>query len=269
MDYIIPTELVSGVVRAAEKKANLSARDLLVCGMLAGGLLAYATSTVFMVLTQGLPPIAGVIVFPAGFVMLVLLGFELSTGNFAILPLGWLAGCVPSAGVLRNWAWTAAGNLAGSVLYALLFCAAITSFGVTNGGALGDRVRQLALKKTAAYAALGDAGWAAAFVKPVLCNWMVAFSAIGAFTSRSTPGKIVAMWLPITMFFALGYEHSVVNMFVIPAGMLFGAPVSVAQWFLWNRIPVTPGNILGGAVFTGLALWSTHSRVETPAPAIL
>jgi formate transporter len=82
-------------------------------------------------------------------------------------------------------------------------------------------------------------------------------------TSRSTMGKIVAAWLPIFTFFALGYEHSIVNMFVIPAGMLLGAKVTIADWWIWNQIPVTIGNFVGGALFTGLALYLTYK----PSPS--
>jgi formate transporter len=78
-----------------------------------------------------------------------------------------------------------------------------------------------------------------------------------AMTTSSTIGKIVATWMPIFMFFALGFEHAVVNMFIIPTGMLLGAKVSVLQWWVWNQIPVTLGNFVGGFVFTGLALYST------------
>jgi formate/nitrite transporter FocA (FNT family) len=80
----------------------------------------------------------------------------------------------------------------------------------------------------------------------------------GALSSRSRAGKVIAMWLPITTFFAHGYEHSVVNMFVIPAGMLLKALVSTGQWWSWNQIPLTLGNIIRGALFTGAALWLTH-----------
>jgi formate/nitrite transporter FocA (FNT family) len=83
-----------------------------------------------------------------------------------------------------------------------------------------------------------------------------------AFASRSTAGKIFAMWLPITTFFAHGYEHSIVNMFVIPAGMFLGAPVPITKWWLWNQIPVTLGNIIAGALFTGIALWLTHGQKQ-------
>jgi formate/nitrite transporter FocA (FNT family) len=90
---------------------------------------------------------------------------------------------------------------------------------MSNGGALGDQVRRIAQAKTLGYMALGARGWGTAFVKAILCNWMVTVGAVLALTSRSTIGKIAAMWLPITTFFALGYEHSVVNMFVVPAGV--------------------------------------------------
>jgi len=87
---------------------------------------------------------------------------------------------------------------------------------------------------------------------------VVTIGAVLALVSRSTIGKVVAMWLPIMTFFAQGFEHSIVNMFVVPAGMMFGAPVSMGQWLLWNQVPVTIGNIVSGAFFTGLALYATY-----------
>ncbi|MNV89864.1 putative formate transporter 1 [compost metagenome] len=89
---------------------------------------------------------------------------------------------------------------------------------------------------------------------------MVTLGVVMAFTSKSTAGKIIAMWLPILTFFAQGFEHAVVNMFVIPAGMLLGADVSMGDWWLWNQIPVLIGNFVGGALFTGLMLYWTHRK---------
>jgi formate/nitrite transporter len=218
-----------------------------------------------VILSQGLPPIVGAALFPVGFVMLVLLGLELATGNFALLPPALMAGEVPLAGLLRNWAWVYLGNLIGGVFYAGLFYLAVTNFGTSNGGALADLLKQTAQKKTLAYMAIGASGWATALVKGILCNWMVTVGTVLALVSRSTIGKVAAMWLPIMTFFAHGYEHSIVNMFVVPAGMFFGAPVSVRNWWLWNQIPVTIGNIVSGALFTGLALYLTH--YVKPAPA--
>ena len=262
MDYVVPNEVVSDALNAAAKKAGLSARDMLIRGALAGVFLGYATSLVFVALSQGLPALVGAIIFPVGFVMLVLLGFELATGNFALLPAAWMDQRISGGAMLRNWMWVYMGNLIGSLLYALLFYLAITSFGANNGAALGDQLRQAAEKKTLAYAALGMGGWGTAFIKAMLCNWMVTVGTMLAFASRSTIGKIAAMWLPITIFFAHGYEHSIVNMFVIPAGMFLGAHVSLGQWWLWNQIPVTLGNMLAGALFTGVALWYTYARKQ-------
>jgi len=262
MDYVAPGELLETAVSAASKRAELSVRDMLLRGFLAGAILAYATSLAFVVTTQGLAPIVGAILFPVGFVMLVLLGLELATGNFALLPAGVAAGRVTLWKLLRNWIWVYAGNLAGSLFYALLFYLVVTNCGTGTSGALGDLFKAAAQKKTVAYAALGMRGWETAFLKGILCNWMVTLGAVMALASRSTVGKIVAMWLPILTFFAQGYEHSIVNMFVIPTGRLFGAPVSLSQWWMWNQIPVTLGNIVSGVLLTGLALYATYKPKE-------
>ena len=95
---------------------------------------------------------------------------------------------------------------------------------------------------------------------------MVTLGAVLAMASRSTIGKVVAMWLPISMFFAQGYEHSIVNMFVVPAGMLLGAPVHVSTWWLWNQLPVTLGNIFAGVFFTGVALYVAYPAARETAP---
>ena len=276
LDYVQPTDLLSDATKAASRKASLSVRDLLIRGFLAGGLLAYATSLVFVVLSQNVAPIVGAILFPVGFVILVLLGLELATGNFALLPIGWAAGEVSFPGMLRNLGWVYLGNLAGSLFYALLFYLAVTNSGTGGSGAVGELMKSAAQKKTIAYMAIGLRGWETAFIKGVLCNWMVTLGAVLAMASRSTIGKVVAMWLPIMTFFAHGYEHSIVNMFLIPTGMLFGASVSLSQWWIWNQIPVTLGNLVSGALLTGLALYVTNTpkkaasmvlplRIEEPA----
>jgi formate/nitrite transporter len=258
MDYVNPKELMQEVVIVAKRKSDLGIGNMMIRGILPGAFLGFATSLAMIVNSQGLPPIVGAILFPVGFVMLVLLGFELATGNFALLPVGLLAGEVSFGKLVRNWSWVYLGNLIGSVFYAYLFYLAVTNCGTTPSGAVGDLLRAAAQKKTLGYMALGSSGWATAVVKGILCNWMVTIGAVLALVSRSTMGKVVAMWLPIMTFFAQGYEHSIVNMFVIPAGMMFGAPVSVGKWMFWNQLPVTLGNIVSGAFFTGLALYAAY-----------
>ncbi|MHB8501828.1 MAG: formate/nitrite transporter family protein [Candidatus Acidiferrales bacterium] len=264
MDYVNPGELMQDVVALAKKKSDLSVGNMLIRGTLAGVFLAFATSLAIIVNSQGIPPIVGAILFPVGFVILTLLACELATGNFALLPVGVAAGKVSFAKLLRNWGWVYFGNLVGSLFYALLFYLALTNFGATSSGPVGELLKQAAQKKTLAYMVLGSSGWATALVKGILCNWMVTIGAVLALVSRSTIGKVVAMWLPIMTFFAQGFEHSIVNMFVIPAGMMLGAPVSVAEWFFWNQLPVTIGNILSGAFFTGWALYATFRIRAVP-----
>jgi formate transporter len=100
----------------------------------------------------------------------------------------------------------------------------------------------------------------------MLCNWMVSLAVIAAFMSTSFSGKILAIWGPTLLFFSQGFEHAVVNMFLIPVGMLLGANVSFSTWWFYNQIPVTLGNLVGGMVFTGLAIYAAH-RGATPASA--
>jgi len=264
-DYVSPKELLQEAVQLAKRKSDLSTRDMLIRGILAGAFLGYATSLAIAVTSQGLPPIVGAILFPVGFVMLALLGFELVTGNFALLPAGVMAGTVRITKLLRNWGWVYLGNFLGSVLYAALFYLAITNWRTGNGGAVADLLKQAAQKKTLAYVALGYSGWATALVKAVLCNWMVTIGAVLALVSRSTVGKIAAMWLPIMTFFALGFEHSVVNMFLIPSAMMLGAPISAGQWLFWNLLPVTIGNLFAGTLLTGMALYATYPTAAAPA----
>lgn len=263
-DHVSPTDLLQEVVQLAKKKSELSVADMLIRGALSGAFLGYATSLAFLVTSQGLPPIVGAILFPAGFVILVLLGLELVTGNFALLPAGVLAGTVRFTKLLRNWGWVYLGNMIGSLLYAGLFYLAITNWRTGNGGAVADLLKQAAQKKTLGFAALGGSGWALALVKGILCNWMVTIGALLALVSRSTAGKIAAMWLPILTFFALGFEHSVVNMYILPSGILLGAAISIKQVFFWNLVPVTLGNIIAGALFTGMPLYVTYAAKSAP-----
>jgi formate/nitrite transporter len=262
MSYIKPDAVVENMTQAGQNKANLSIKDMLVRGFLSGALLGFATTLALTASGQTGTKVVGALLFPVGFVMIVLLGLELVTGNFALLPLPFLEGKIGASKVLSNWGWVFLGNLLGSLFYAALFC-----FVQAPDAPIIKAIIDAAEMKTLGYEKMGMHGMEVAFVKAILCNWMVTLGVVMAMTSQSTIGKIAAMWLPILTFFAQGFEHSVVNMFMIPAGMMLGAKVSLSQWWLWNQIPVTLGNIVGGALFTGLALYMTHcktvARTET------
>lgn len=263
MSYVKPEAVVDAMIQGGTAKAQLPAKDLLIRGTLSGALLGFATTLAFTASLQSGTPIVGALLFPVGFVMIVLLGLELVTGNFALLPVAQADGKINTSQLLNNWLWVFLGNLLGSLLYAGLF--ALTA----PKPDMVEQIIKVAVAKTAGYEKMGQMGMAAVFVKAILCNWMVTLGVVMAMTSQSTSGKVLAMWLPILTFFAQGFEHSVVNMFVIPAGMMMGAPVSLSQWWGWNQIPVTLGNIVGGLLFTGMALYWTHRKktVALAAPA--
>jgi formate/nitrite transporter len=266
MDYAKPAEVIAAMIAASKQKLNLEPRDLLIRGALSGALLGTATSFAFGAALSTGQPLVGALIFPVGLVMIVLLGLELVTGSFALLPLARLEQSSGPGPILANWAWVFLGNLLGSIAYGVLLAIALTSFGKVEPAGVAARIVATAEAKTIAYAALGTAGMITVFVKAMLCNWLVCMGVVLAMTTSSTIGKIAAAWLPISVFFAQGFEHTVVNMFIIPTGMLMGAKVTVADWWLWNQIPVTLGNIVGGFVFTGLALYLTHKPMS-PKPA--
>ncbi|WP_059041544.1 formate/nitrite transporter family protein [Paenibacillus rubinfantis] len=255
MDYVKPGEVLGTMIETGENKANLSILQLLVKGFLGGAILAFATTLAFSATQQTSLGIVGAVIFPVGFVIIVLLGLELVTGSFALIPLAVLERRVSLMRMLSSFGWVILGHLIGCAVYAILYGLTITKMGTDLSHPLVQVLIQTSEAKTLAYKHMGGSGLGLVIIKAVLCNWMVTLGVVMAMTSKSTAGKIVAMWLPILIFFAQGFEHAVVNMFVIPAGMLLGANVSLADWWLWNQIPVLIGNFLGGVVFTGLMFY--------------
>ena len=267
MDYAKPSDVVASMIDAGVKKLALGPRDLLIRGALSGALLGAATALAFTGAVTTGQPLVGALIFPVSLVMIVLLGLELVTGSFALVPLAWLEGKATWNAVFANWSWVFLANLLGSIAFGVLIAISLTNMGKVEVAGVAARIVAVAEAKTIGNAAIGTAGMVSVFVKGVLCNWLVCLGVVMAMTSSSTVGKIAATWLPIFLFFALGFEHAVVNMFIIPTGMLLGAKVSLADWWLWNQIPVTIGNVVGGFVFTGLALYVTYKPAKAPAAA--
>jgi formate transporter len=260
MDSLKPADIVASMVQAGATKAQLGPLDLLIRGCLSGALLGFATSLAIGATVQTGQPLVGALIFPVGFVMIVLLGLELVTGSFALLPMAWIARMTIPSAIVTNWSWVFLGNLIGSVFYGGLLVIALTMAGQVEPSGVAERIRQIAELKTIGYAHFGSAGMLTVFVKAILCNWMVCFGVVMAMSSTSTIGRIAGAWMPILIFFAQGFEHSVVNMFIIPTGMMMGAKVSLSDWWVWNQIPVTLGNLVGGGLFTGIALYITYAR---------
>src|SRR5215813_9576199 len=267
MDYTKPVDVVAAMIDASTKKLALGPRDLMIRGALSGALLGAATTLAFTGAVTTGQPLVGALIFPVSLVMIVLLGLELVTGSFALVPLARLEGKSSWNAVIANWSWVFLANLLGSIAFGVLIAISLTNMGKVEVAGVAARIVAVAEAKTIGNAALGTAGMVSVFVKAMLCNWLVCLGVVMAMTSTSTVGKIAATWLPIFLFFALGFEHAVVNMFIIPTGMLLGAKVSLTDWWLWNQIPVTLGNLVGGFVFTGLALYATYKPAKAPAAA--
>src|SRR3954469_24658269 len=268
MDYIKPPEIVKNMLAAAEAKAGLGVKDLLIRGFLSGALLGFATSLALTATAQTNTPLVGALVFPVGFVMIVLLGLELVTGSFAVTTLAAVDGRRTWSQVAANLTWVFIANLVGSIAYGVLLYVVMTNMGTDAPSGIATSIVKITEAKTIAYASHGFAGMVTVFTKAILCNWMVCLGVVMPLPSQSTVGKIVAMWLPILTFFAQGFEHSVVNMFMIPTGMMLGAKVSVSDWWLWNQLPVTLGNFVGGFLFVGLFLYWTYHPAKNSAPVI-
>lgn len=266
MSYLLPSEFATKMVDAGEAKIYMSARDTVIRAYMAGAILALAAAFAIFVAVKTGVPLIGAILFPVGFSMLYLMGFDLLTGVFVLTPLAWLdkRPGVTIAQVLRNWGLVFVGNFAGALTVAFLVAFIYTYGFSTDPGPVGHKIAGIGEARTLGYAQWGIAGWFTIFVRGMLCNWMVSMGVVGAMISTSVSGKVIAMWMPIMLFFAMGFEHSVVNMFLFPSAMIMGGNFSIADYFIWNEIPTALGNLVGGLAFTGLTLYSTHVRT---APA--
>jgi formate/nitrite transporter len=269
MSYLAPSEFVSKMVDAGESKIFMSARDTLIRAYMAGAILALAAVFAVTVNQQTGYPIIGAILFPVGFCMLYLLGFDLLTGVFVLTPLALIdkRPGVTAGGVLRNWALVFLGNFAGAFTVALLM-AVVFTFGFSDEpNAVGKVIAGIGEARTVGYKAHGAAGMLTLFIRGILCNWMVSTGVVGAMISTTVGGKVIAMWMPIMVFFGMTFEHSVVNMFLFPSALLMGGKFSVMDYIIWNEIPTVLGNLIGGIAFTGLTLYSTHLKTASSRKA--
>ncbi len=207
-------------------------------------------------------PIIGAILFPVGFCMLYLLGFDLLTGVFVLTPLALIdkRPGVTLGGVLKNWLIVFIGNFLGALTVAYLMAIVFTFGFSTEPDKVGKVIAGIGVARTLGYAAHGAAGMLTLFVRGMLCNWMVSTGVVGAMISTSVSGKVIAMWMPIMVFFAMVFEHSVVNMFLFPSALMMGGEFSISDYFIWNELPTVLGNLVGGLLFTGLTLYTTHVK---------
>lgn len=262
MSYLVPTEFATKMVDAGESKIFMSTRDTLIRAFMAGAILALAAVFAITIAVQTGVFLIGAILFPVGFCMLYLMGFDLLTGVFVLCPLALLdkRPGVTVSGVLRNWGLVFLGNFAGALTVAFMMAYIFTYGFNVDAGAVGEKIAGVGEARTVGYAQYGFDGWVTIFIRGMLCNWMVSLGVVGAMISTTVSGKVIAMWMPIFLFFFMGFEHSVVNMFLFPFGIIMGGDFSVADYLIWNEIPTALGNLVGGLAFTGLTLYTTHVR---------
>lgn len=267
MAYILPSQFVSNMVDAGESKIFMSIRDTLIRAYMAGAILALAAVFAVSITVQTGSPLLGAVLFPVGFCMLYLLGFDLLTGVFVLTPLAFLdkrAG-VTLERILKHWGLVFLGNFAGALTVAFMMAYVFTYGFTALPGPVGEKIASIGVARTQGYADHGVAGWVTILFRGMLCNWMVSTGVVGAMISTQVTGKIIAMWMPIMLFFYMSFEHSVVNMFLFPSGMIMGGDFSVMDYLLWNEIPTVLGNLIGGLAFTGLTLYCTYVKTASKA----
>ena len=262
MSYVNPAEFVGKMIDAGESKAMMSTRDTLIRAFMAGAILAIAAAFAVTVTVQTGNALAGAVLFPVGFCLLYLLGFDLLTGVFTLVPLALLdkRRGVTVRSVLRNWGWVFLGNFAGALTVALMMAVVFTYGFSVDPNEVGQRLGEIGHSRTVGYAEHGAAGMLTLFIRGVLCNWMVSTGVVAAMMSTSVSGKVIGMWMPVMLFFYMGFAHSIVNMFLFPSGLMLGGDFSISDYLVWNEIPTVAGNLVGGLTFVGLTLFATHAR---------
>jgi len=264
MAYLEPSEFATKMVDAGEQKIFMSTKDTIVRAFMAGAILALAAFFAITVIVKTGSVLVGAMLFPVGFIMLYLMKFDLLTGVFTLVPLAVIdkrPGCTMNE-LLRNWGLVFLGNFAGALTVAF-FASFILTYGYnTDGGALAEKVSTIGESRTLGYQEHGVAGWFTIFIRGMLCNWMVSMGVVGAMISTSAGAKMAAMWMPIMLFFFMGFEHSIVNMFLFPFSMIMGGEFTIVDYFVWNEIPTALGNLVGGFMLVGLPLYWTHVRTN-------
>lgn len=267
-----PADTAKAVASAATAKGEMPIIKLAILGFLAGAYIAFGgllaevanTGAIAGGVPVGISKLLFGAVFPVGLIMVVICGSELFTGDVMFMTMGLLDGKTNIVGLLKNWVGSWIFNLVGSIFVAFVLAYATGimvpeafakgAITVANTKALGGATFMAAGKSTASLT------WVQCFLRGIGCNWLVCLAVYLANAADDVVGKFFGIWFPIMAFVCIGFEHSVANMFFIPLGIFLGAPVTWGQFFLNNLIPVTLGNIVGGAVFVACAYWFVYLR---------
>ena len=288
-----PVAICAKAGDAGKYKVGLPAWNMLIRGFMAGAYIAmgaalatvcstgitYAALTPAQIAANVTAPFAGGFAsagmsqlvlgatFPVGLIIIVLTGAELFTGDAMLAPMAAFIHKISWMDVLKLWVLVYVGNLIGSVVFAYIMAnGPFATFGIdaTTGAttatitAFGTRAIAIA---TAKVSYVGMMGMWSAFLKGIACNWLVNLAILLGICADDAVGKFFGIWFPIMAFVSSGFEHSIANMYFIPAGILTAGVTNTATTVTWvnmwtiNLIPVTLGNIVGGMFFVGVLYW--------------
>jgi formate/nitrite transporter len=270
LDGLLPPEMARRAEEIGAAKVAMDAGRLVALAALAGAFIALGGIFATVALAGaaaapwGVTRVLAGVVFSLGLVLVVVGGAELFTGNNLIV-MAWAGGRVGTAALLRNWALVYAGNFAGGLGIALAACGA--RLHEAGGGAVGAAALGLAAAKL-------ELGFGQAVLLGVLCNVLVCLAVWLSYSARSTTDRVLAVVPPVAAFVAAGFEHSIANMYFVPFALLVGAldPAFLAARGLepsaltWtgflvdNLLPVTLGNVAGGALLVGGVYWFVYLR---------
>lgn len=250
-----PAEMAQRVEAAGVAKATRETLPTLVLAVLAGAFIALGAVFYTVVITSsglGFGPerLLGGVAFSLGLILVIVGGAELFTGNCLIV-FAWADRKITGAQLMRNWALVYAGNFVGATATAIMIYA--SGIFDLNGGAVGATAARIAEAKMALAPM-------EAFFRGILCNVLVCLAVWLCLSARSVVSKVVAIIFPITAFVALGFEHSVANMYILPAGWLAGASTVTLGGYASNLMIVTAGNIIGGGVLVALVYWIVYRQ---------
>ena len=254
-DAYAPAQIARLIEAGGVAKARLPLVKMAALGVLAGAFIAFGAMFYTLVVTGsnlGFGPgrLLGSAAFSLGLILVLVGGAELFTGNNLIV-MAWAERKVSTAELLRNWAVVYLANFAGALgSVALFYLAGVLDM---NGGAVGEIAAGIARAKL-------ELDFSTAFFRGILCNTLVCLSVWLCTAARGVAGKILAIVFPISAFVALGFEHTVANMYLIPIGMLASGEGIGAAALIANLVPVTLGNIVGGSGLVALIYWLVYLR---------
>ena len=253
-----PREIAERVESVGVAKAKLSLLPMVALGVLAGGFIAFGGLFYTVVVSDpalgfAAKRVLGGVVFSLGLILVIIAGAELFTGN-NLMVMAWVSRRITLRELLRNFVVVYFANFLGAA--GLAGMVALSGHGQMNGGGVGETAIQLATAKL-------NLGFFEAFFKGVLCNILVCLAVWLALAGRNVVDKIVAIVFPIAAFVAARFEHCVANMYFVPLGSFLGGDISWAAFVFKNLVPVTLGNLAGGAGMVGLVYWIIYRRPES------